>query len=219
MPWSHLSKHKINSFQLSHFHAFPTPGQWHPVLFPSACLAPHGCLKTTATWRCSLLVMGPCHGQRPRAPTAAQCRYSQSKLETQMQTGTKTIQSSNEKSLRMRICMIHLAISVFLRVSTAPRAPTSAQVHQEPEMLAPHTALRQGFHTLPALPVCLQAGNPNHCCEVRKALSCPVPLGVQPSHLLGLHPAKHLSAHSSLSEINGTTHTLNSETGFTKPMS
>lgn len=82
-----------------------------------------------------------------------------------------------------------------------------------------HTALRQGFHTLPTLPVCLQAGNPNHCCEVRKALSCPVPLGVQPSHLLGLHPAKHLSAHSSLSEVNGTTHTLNSETGFTKPMS
>jgi len=107
-----------------------------------------------------------------------------------------------------------------------PRAP-----HPIPDMLGttgwavwdagsspcPAQGSEADFHTLPALLVCLQAGNPNRCSKVRKALSCPAPLGVQPSHLLGLHPAKHLSAHSSLSEISGTTHALNSKSGITRP--
>lgn len=92
---------------------------------------------------------------------------------------------------------------------STPEFPTPPQACWEPpaglsKMLALLRAPRQDFHTLPALLVCLQAGNPNHCSKVRKALSCPAPLGVQPSHLLGLHPAKHLSAHSSQSEISGT---------------
>lgn len=112
------------------------------------------------------------------------------------------------------------------RTAQHPRAPTPSQACWEPpaglsEMLAPVPALlgapRQDFHALPALLACLQAGSPNHCSKVRKALSCPAPLGVQPSHLLGLHPAKHLSAHSSLSEISGTAHALNSEAGITRP--
>lgn len=132
-----------------------------------------------------------------------------------------------KKLLRMGQCLTCLPILVPPECQLSPTEPPARPRHAGNQGLGcprcwpwplPYTGL-WGRVSMLCLPCWLrQAGNPNQCCKVRKALSCPAPLGVQPSHLLGLHPAKHLSAHSSLSEINGATHALDSEAGFTRPM-
>lgn len=72
---------------------------------------------------------------------------------------------------------------------STPELPTPSHVCWEPpaelsEMLAPAPALpgalRQDFHTLPALLVLLQAGNPNHYSKVRRLFPARLHLELSP---------------------------------------